>query len=895
MRPEHWIYTVPLRLRSLVHRQQADQELDQELQYHVECKTEENILKGLTPQEARRTALLEMGGVEKRKEECRDTRRVNWMQNLLQDIRYGLRMLRKSPGFAAVAVLTLALGIGANTTIFSVVNAVLIRPLPYMDPARLVAFSSVNHEGGAISTFPTVSLNEVEEWRRESRAFESIGSFVFSALPVSVGEQSMFLVAVSADPELLATLGVEPAVGRNFSGSGSSLKDPSVIISHKIWVEAFHSDPAAIGRSMVIDGDPFTVTGVLPGTFQFPRPDASYDSEDPDILFPVANIADMWGRNFTQWLAIGRLKPGVTTAQAETELQALTSRLLAQDADLRGLSVHLSALDTETTSKVRSPLLLTMGISIVLMLIACTNIMNLLFSRAAARGREMAVRKAVGATTGRLIRQMLTESACLTCFSGIVGVGLARISLDALVSISPAHLPISGRVEIDLTVLGFAFLVCAVAAFVAGVLPALHRSRQTENLIHAGTRTSGGGALVRFQRSLMVTQMALGVGLLAAAGLLVHSLLRLSAVNPGFRTAGVLGFELTVPSSHSDSAAARDLQARRTQRLFQRMLEQTRSIPGVLSAGWITNLPPETRSGMFLPFSVVGAAAQASKSRPYCNFQITSEDYFQTVGVPLARGRDFTSADALGAPPVMIVNETLARQYFGATDALGQKIITMFDSKDAPRQIVGIIRDTHDRGLNAESIATSYIPYEQFAQAYGAIAVRTNMPPETIFPEIRKRMAQIDPTVPLKNLTTIRARLHKTLDEPRFYTVMAVVCALMAMLFVTLGLYGVVAYSVARRTSEIGIRMALGAPRNAILRGVLWQGLQMAAFGVVIGLALSLIATRVLAKFLFEIKPNDPTTLAAAAGLVLLVTLAASYIPARRASRVDPIVSLRYE
>jgi predicted permease len=456
-------------------------------------------------------------------------------------------------------------------------------------------------------------------------------------------------------------------------------------------------------------------------------------------------------------------------------------------------------------------------------------------------------------------------------------------------------LPISGRVQIDSTVLGFAFLVCAVAALVAGVLPALHRSRHTEHLVHTGSRTSGGRALAHFQRGLMVTQMALGVGLLATAGLLAHSLLRLSSVDPGFRTAGVLGFELAIPSNHSDDAKARQPHATQTQRLFQRMLEQTRSIPGVLSAGWITNLPPETRSGMFMPFSIVGPATQAHNVRPFCNFQITSEDYFQTVGVPLVRGRDFTSADATVAPPVVIVNETLARQYFGATDALGQRIVTMFDSQDAPRQIVGIIRDSHDRGLNAKSIATAYVPYEQFAQAYGAIVVRTNLPPETVFPEIRRRVALIDPTVPLTHFTTIGARIHQTLDEPRFYTVMAGAFALMAVLFVTLGLYGVVSYSVARRTSEIGIRMALGAPRNAILRGVLWQGLRMAAFGVAIGLALSLATTRILTKLLFEIKPNDPATLAVAAGLVLAVTLAASYIPARRASRVDPMVALRYE
>jgi putative ABC transport system permease protein len=817
------------------------------------------------------------------------------MEKLWMDVRYALRTLGKNPGFTAIAVLVLALGIGATTAIFSVVNAVLIRPLPYKAPARLVAASSLYHEAGAIRAFPTVSLNEVEAWRRESRSFESIGSFVFSALPVSIGEQTMFLGAVGADPELLTTLGVDLAAGRNFSGAGSTHKDPSVIISHRLWVDALHSDPAAMGRTMVIDGDLFTVTGVLPATFQFPRADASYFPEEPDILFPIANIADTWGRNFTQWLAIGRLKTGVSRAQAESELQALTARMAAQDAGIHGLSVRLSALDAETTSRVRSPLLLMLGISIVLLLIACTNIMNLLFSRATTRGREMAIRKAVGATSLRLVRQMLTESACLTVLGGILGVALAWSMLGLLVGLSSAHLPITGRVGIDPLVLGFTLVVCAGAALLAGLFPALHTSGQRENLLGgAGSRAFGGRVLGQFQRGLTVAQMALGLGLLAGAGLLAHSLLRLSSVDPGFRTAGVLGFELAVPSSHSGDAAARALATTRTMKLFQRMLEETRSIPGVLSAGWITNLPPETRSGMFLPFSIVGAA-QAPKSGMSCNFQVTSEDYFQTVGVPLVRGRDFTRADAGGAPPVLIVNESFARQFFGATGTLGERVVTEFDEKDAPREIVGIIRDTHDRGLSTKSIATAYVPYEQFTQAYGAIAVRTNVPPETIFPEIRRRMTQIDPTVPVKNFTTISARVHKTLDEPRFYALIAGACGLMAVLFVTLGLYGVVSYSVARRTAEIGIRMALGAPKQSILRDVLWQGLRMAGLGVAIGLALSLTAGPVLANLLFEIKPNDPATLAMAAGVVLAVTLAASYIPARRASRVDPMVALRYE
>jgi putative ABC transport system permease protein len=883
------------RLVGLWKRDRRDLDLDEELRYHFDRRISDGINAGMSAREAFEDAQRSFGNFTLQKERTRDMDILGWLESIAQDVRFGVRSLAKNPGFAVVAILTLALGIGASTAIFGVVNAVLIRPLPYKNPAQLVAFSTVYHQGASIRAFPYVSLNEVEAWRKESNTLESVGSFVFSSLPVSVGDQSMFLVALNADPELLSTLGVYPQAGSNFSGSGSSRKDKSAIISHRIWVEAFHSDPSAIGRTLNVDGELFAVTGILPAMFQFPRLDASFSPDDPDILLPVANIADEWGRDSGQWVAVGRLKSGFNVAQAETELQSITSHLSAQNPAARKLSVHLASLDSETTSQVRPALLLMLGISIVLLLIACTNIMNLLFSRAVSRGREMAVRKAVGATTIRLVRQMLTESACLTFFAGIIGVGLARIGLELLLDLSPTHLPASGHVGIDLNVLAFTFILCALAAFAAGVFPALYRSRKTENLVHAGARNAGGRALALFQRSLMVIQVALGVGLLAAAGLLAHSLLRLSSVDPGFRTAGVLGFEMAAPSLHAETVAARAAHEARTKRLIQQMLEQTRSIPGVLSAGLTTNLPPETRAGMFMPFSIVGADAQSTKGQSLSNFQIISEDFFQTVGVPIVRGRDFTVADKEGSAPVMIVNEAMARQYFPRGDAMGKQVVTAFDSKDAPRQIVGIIHDMHDRGLKVKSIATVYIPYEQYAQTYGAIALRTNLPPETVFPEIRRRIAQIDSTVALNHFTTIQARLYKTLDEPRFYTVMAGTCALMAILFVTLGLYGVISFSVSRRTSEIGIRMALGAPRGAIMRGVLWQGLQMAAIGVVIGLALSLATTRILTKLLYEIKPNDPLTLAAAAALVLIVTLGASYIPARRATCVDPLVALRYE
>jgi predicted permease len=801
------------------------------------------------------------------------------MDQLWIDVRYSFRTLAKNPGFALVAILVLALGIGATTAVFSIVNAVLLRPLPYPQPDRLITVSTAYRRAGVARTFPTVSLQEVERWRDESRTLESIGSFVFSALPVTVNSQAMFLVAIGADPELLDTLGVRPAIGRNLPGTGSKLKDPSVLISHRLWTAAFQSDPQVVGRTLIMDGDPATVSGVLPATFQFPRSDASFFADEPDIIYPVANIADSWGRDSRQWFTVGRLRPSVPLTRAEAELRAIDARMAAEIPSLRGFSVAVFRLDEDTRRSVRPALWLTLGISLVLLLIACTNTMNLLFSRAAQRGREMAVRQAVGASKARLVRQLMTESACLTFTAGAFGVLLASLTLDTLVALSPAHLPVSGGVEIDWIVLAFTFGLCAVASAISGVLPALHSGRQSVALIASGTRHSGSRGMLRFQHELIVTQIALGVALLAAGGLLAHSLFRLSSVDPGFRTRDTVGFELAFPSGRPQESV----------RIYQRVLDATRSVPGVISAGWITSLPPETRAGVFTSFSIPGAPAAVPRT---CNFQAASEAFFSTAGVPVIQGRDFTAADSEAAPAVAIVNQTLARQYFPGLDPIGRRIAPAFNGR-REREIVGVIRDMRDRGLDAKPIATVYVPFRQSAQAYGSVMARTSAPPETLLPEIRRRVTLAEPGVPLKNLSTIEARLGKTLDAPRFYALIAVACAIMATLFVTLGLYGVISYGVSRRTFEIGIRMALGAPREHILRSVLWNALRMAAIGVALGVAVSVAGARLLSTLLFEIKPVDPITLAIAGGVVAVVSLGASYLPARRASLVEPVVALR--
>jgi putative ABC transport system permease protein len=814
------------------------------------------------------------------------------MGTLWQDLRFALRTLAKDAGFTVVAVLILALGMGATTAVFSVVNAVLLRPLPYQDPSRLVAMSSVFEPGKSNRDISVVPLTDVEEWRKHVRSLESMGAFAYTQLPIRVGEQAFFPVTALMDPEFLPTLGNTLAIGTPFaSRSETGGEDRTVIISHRLWLDAFGGAPDAVGRRVTVDGSPFTVRGILPAEFQFPRADAAYSTNPVDMLMPAAVFLN-FPASARQWFGIARLAPGATLAQAETELRTVIRGIGESVPEKKNWSARLTPLAEATARSSRTALLITLGISVVLLLIAATNLMNLLFSRGAARLREMAIRKAIGGTTFRLVRQFLTESLCLAVLGAAAGIGIAVFAIDVLVALSPVHLPVTQQIRIDGAVLAFTFAVSAGAALIAGLFPALHVSVKCEEAVRSpGARATAGRALSRVQQGLCITQMALGVALLAAAGLLTHSLWRLNDVDPGYRSADVFGFSLSYPSDDS-LPIMQSLEKRKM--FYQAALDEIRHIPGVISAGWITFLPPETRSGVFMGLTLEASAAPPAEPR-VANHLISSPDYFATMGMRLAAGRDFSSSDLATGPPVIIINEALARRYFPGAAALGKKIGTPFDGNKPVREIVGIVADTHDRGVAANAIPTLYIPFQQFALPYGSIAVRAAVPAAGIIPEIRRRLATLDAGVPLTNFETVAGRLRQSLDEPRFYTTMAASCAFMAVLFVSLGLYGIISYSVSRRTAEFGVRMAVGAGGMTILRMVLGQGLRMAAIGVTLGVAISFAAGRVLASLLFQVKPVDPVTLVPAALVVVLVTVLASYVPARRASRVSPIVALRYE
>lgn len=796
------------------------------------------------------------------------------LAGFLQDLGWATRALLRAPVFTFAAVSILALGVGAATSVFSIVNAVILRPLPYPDPGRLVALSTTYRPGTASAG--TLEFADQPEIQRATRTLARLGAFAQTQLPLRIGDRALLPVTALVDSGFLPTIGVRPALGR-FPVPG----EQTVLISHRLWAEALASDPAVLGRAVQLDGNPFTVAGVMPEGFQFPRADAAYFPDAVDVMMLPSAIPYMPLPGFP-WFAVGRLAPGVTIAQARQEMSVIGPGLAALTPGRGPRGVDVTPLDQATAHASRNALFIVLGIAGLLLLIATTNVMNLLFSRGAARLKELAIRQAMGATPGRVLRQSLLEAGIIGSGGALVGIVLAAAATGTLVRFSPIYLPVTGQVGIDARVVAFTVSVAACAALLAGAFPALFaRARSEEALRSPGVRVVGDRGLLALQRGLCVVQMALGIGLLGGAGVLTHSLWRLNAVDPGYRTSDILGFSLTVP-------ADRSLDDR--QRFFQSALDAVRAIPAVKSAGWITLLPPEAKQGMFMPVTI----PDSGDARISVNNQVTSPGYFETVGVPIVDGRGLEAGDNARSPAIAVVNQSFARQYLGGAHAVGKLIGMVFDNGPV-RRVVGVVRDTHDRGLGVHPMPTVYVPITQFSVPYGSIVLRTTVPPLTVAAEVRRRVAAVDPSVPLISFQTLDDRLRGSLQEPRFYTSIAGVCAGMAVLFVMLGLYGIIAFAVSRRRAEFGVRMAIGAAPGRILRLVLRDGLALAALGLVVGLPLAVAIGRVLRSMLFEVGALDPLTLGIAAGLVVLVTLLASGLPAIRATRVSPVVVLRAE
>jgi len=811
------------------------------------------------------------------------------MRNLWQDLRYGARMLRKNPGFTLIAVVTLALGIGANTAIFSVVNAVLLRPLQYADPDRLVQVWQNFPQSGANQV--TVSAPEFLDYKDQNRVFERIAAFRPQGFTLTGGAEPELIFGIRISADLFPALGVTPALGRTFLPEEDQIGGPrAVILSHGLWRRRFGSDTTLIGKSLTLDGQSFTVVGVMPPGFQFP-PQAQNE------LWANAPIDanDLNRRGWRPLQVIARLKSGVGPDRANAELKAIAGRFPAS-----GIvpSAYAVSLQEQVVGRVRRALLVMLGAVSFVLLIACANVANLLLSQAAARQREMAIRAAVGASRSRLIRQLLVESLPLALLGGGVGLIMAVWIVELLVSVNPGNLPRANEIGIDLRTLGFTLSVSLLTGVVFSLAPSWQFSKLdlNESLKEGGRGTSVSFRRFSLRSLLLVSEVALSLTLLIGAGLMINSFARLLRVDPGFDPRGVLTMQIALPQSRYAEIQQRAF-------FFEQALERIRRLPGVQSAG-MTSALPLTGNPDF-GFTIEGRTPSAPGDVPQTGWRAISPDYLQTMGIPLRRGRYFSGQDHEKAAGVAIINETMARRFWPDEDPLGKRIKLGGPQRPYPwMEIVGVVGDVKHDGLDAPVGPETYMPYAQtpFSQMPAglrfpamSLAARSGSDHDSLAAAMRAEIKGLDKDQPITNLQTLDQLLTESISQQRFYLLLLSFFASIALILAAVGLYGVVSYTVKQRTHEIGVRMAFGAQAGDVLRLIIKFGMKLTLIGALIGLAGALTLTRLMRTLLFDVSATDPLTFIVVALLLTGVALLACWIPARRATKVDPMMALRVD
>jgi putative ABC transport system permease protein len=880
---------------NLFHKARRDQELEAEVAGYVEMLAAEKMRAGMSADEARRAAMIEAGGVEQVKESVRDVRTGARLETFWQDIRYGLRMLARAPGFTAVAVLTLALGIGANTAIFSLVDAVLFRVLPYEAPDRLVIVSELAPGNRGIS----VAYANYLDWKAQNQSFERLAICNSTGVIMQAVEGSDRLSGWMVSADFLRTLGVPVSLGRDFSGEDERSAAPVVLITDGLWKTRFGSDPAVINSAVTIDGKACTVIGVLPSSF---RAYFSF-STPPEILIPFAPYvaADpkwLTRSNHNGSSVIARLKSGVSLERARADLKAVAARLEQQYPDTNaGNSVLVQPIMEDIAGDIRAALLILLAAVGAVLLIACTNLANLQLARSSIRSGEIAVRIALGARRSRVLRQLLTESVLLSALGGTLGIFLAMWCVDAVVKANPRDLPRLDAIAVNGRVLVFTMGLSVLTGILFGLLPAWQASSGKANVAlkevgRSGGLTRGGR---RIGNGLVVAEIALSMLLLVCAGLLIRSFVRLRAVNPGFNPHGVLTFRLAPPDERYPT------DDRRVQ-FYEAALERIRALPGVEAGGGITPLPM-AGGGWQHAYHVEGHAIPKNKQFPSTDVHFVTPDYFRVMQIPLLCGRLLAEADRKGVLPVVVINETAAQRLWPNQDAVGKRIRTgapldlmSADEKENPWwTVVGVVGDVHQYGLERAFKTEIYFPASQRVGFLQTITVRTSVPPLTLAEPIRRTISGLDPKVPIFRLATMEEYVSSSLDSRRLLLVLMLSFAAVAMLLAAIGIYGLISYGVSQRTREIGVRMALGASRGDVLRMVLGQSVRLLAGGAALGLLASALASAVLRTQLYGVASHDPATFIAVSVLLVLLAMLASYIPARRAMRVEPMAALRYE
>jgi len=806
---------------------------------------------------------------------------LSWIEDLSRDVRLGLRSLLRSPAFATVAVLCLALGIGANAALFSVLNAVLLRPLPFVEPDRLVRIYEKMGDGGQGS----VSFLNFQDWQKQNTGFERLAGYEMGSRNLQGGEEPERIRACETTPELFSILRVPPLRGRTFqAGTDEPGRDLVAVVSEELWRSRFGGDPALVGRTIRLDGLPHTVIGVMPRAFDFPP---GGNATDVWVLHPTGQPRQA-NRGAHYLSVIGRVKDGVSPEQATAQLVTVAARIEKEYPDQQtGRSVLVLSLQENLVQRVRPTLLILFGAVGLVLLIACANVANLLLARATTRRREVAVRLALGATRGRLVRQFLIESLVLAFAGAALGLLLARWLLGVLAPLAESALPVFREFPLDGRVFAFLLGVAVLSGLLFGIVPALQASRGDvrESLSEGGGKATGTRRQQLVRHTLVVAEIALSLVLLVGAGLLLRGFYNLMGTEPGLVPENVLSAHLPVPAEQIDGA---------TPRLFRPLLEEVRSLPGVRSAAVVSMLPIQeawTNGG----FSIEGRPAPPPGQEPFAETRVASPGFFATLGVPLLRGRDFTERDGEHGPDVVIINNTLARKYFPGEDPLGRRILYA----PVPMTIVGVVGDVRQAGLDEAPLAEMYFPYG-LNEAVGflgdaVLVLRTAGPPESLAVPLRGALKKVDPTLPLYDVLTMREVIDKSLAGRRLNLWLLGFFAAVALVLAATGLYGVISYLVAQRTREIGVRMALGAQKRDVQGLVLRQAALLAGFGIFLGLAGALAFTRVLDSLLYGVSARDPLTFAALAALLAAVALLASWLPARRAARVNPMVAIRAE
>ena len=886
------------RLRSLFRRNRVEAELDDELRFHFEQQVEKHVGAGLQREEAVRRARLYFGGMDQVKEECRDARGVKLMETLFQDVRYALRMLRQKPAFTLVAVLTLALGVGANTAIFSIVNAVLLRSLPYRDPDRLVRIY-FNNPGVGLRDVP-YSMPELDDLRTRSGVFEDVSTIGGGNVNLTGANHPERLQFIVTHPNYFSMLGATPQIGRLFGPQDFALGfAPVAVISDGLWRRSYGADPSVLGRTLRLDNDLYTVVGILPPGFHYLGPLAFGNVEvfctagfsaDPAPK-PVRNA-----RSFPS--AIGRLKPGLSVKQAQARLTALATELrhdFPADYPARAQwTIEIQSLQESLVGNVRPMLLVLMGAVILIVFIVSLNIANLLLARASARQQEMTVRLALGASHSRVMRQMLTESVLLSLIGGVAGVATAVSTLKLILRFVPSNIPRLSEVNIDWVVLAFALLISLLTGLLFGLAPAIQSTRSDLSLkIREGARGSGYGAKTgRMRDALIVSELAFAVVLMIGAGLLLRTLGELLRENPGFNPTHVVAASVWLPIPNNPKVDPYLGIARQT--AFDReLLRRMRAIPGVELTAVTSALP--TTAPNSLDNNALTIEDRRSDSSRDLRAEIIriSPDYFQVMRAPLARGRLFTEDDQDGKQRVAIIDETTAHRYWMRGDALGRRLRFGPDPTKPWLTVVGVVKDIKYDGLDIDGVPHIFVPVYQDGERDLGVVLRTPLPAASLEARIRSEIQGIDPALPVFHVSSMNEVIGVSLAPRRFSAGLVGGFAVLALLLASIGIYGLLAYMVGQRSREIGLRMALGATRADIVKLIVTKGIVLASAGVIAGVLLSASTASMMASLLYGVQPYDPAVFSVVPLLLFAVAVLASYLPARRAARVDPMLALR--